>query len=103
MTSLPIIDCNNCGACCREIGTPPFLGCEIYELPEHLRDEVLEKLNQDPERENSRLPCFWFDTDTNKCMHYEHRPNICRDFEVKSPSCLSYREYHNIKDSLELE
>lgn len=94
---LPVIaNCNNCGACCQEIGTPPFLRSEIYELPEDLRDEVLAFEKSEPNREKSGKPCFWFDGDSKRCSHYEDRPMVCRDFEVGTDSCLSYRRYHRI-------
>ncbi len=86
---LPIV-CDGCGACCLEIGTPPFLGFEIYNLPEPLRNEVLT--NNTIDREESKLPCYWFDIKTRKCKHYEYRPQLCRDFEVGCISCLKYRE-----------
>jgi len=75
-----------------EMGTPPFLGFEIFELPEGLRAEVLDWINNHPEREMSKLPCYWLDPVTRKCTKYDHRPQLCRDFEVESESCLRFRE-----------
>lgn len=91
--TLPIISCDDCGKCCKTIGTPPFLGFEIFELPESLRSEVINWMNNDQEREYSNLPCYWFDQATLKCINYEHRPALCRDFEVGSDSCIKFREF----------
>lgn len=85
------ITCENCGACCLEVGSPPFLYFEINELPVDLQEEVLYWHNK-PEREYSKLPCYWLDTTTKKCMHYEHRPQLCREFEIESISCIKLRE-----------
>lgn len=93
---LPVISCEACGACCLEIGSPPFMGFEVYELPDRLRDQVLDYLKNEPDREASKKPCHWFNRETMKCNNYEYRPIVCRDFEVGCVSCLSYREYHNI-------
>ena len=35
--------------------------------------------------------CIWFDPDTKGCSHYEHRPMICREFEVGGEDCLRIR------------
>lgn len=80
------------------MGTPPFLGFEIYELPSGLRDEVLDWINNRPEREMSNLPCYWYDQETRKCKQYAHRPQLCRDFEVGSESCIRFREIFNITE-----
>lgn len=93
---LPILSCEGCGACCLNIGTPPFLRSEIYELPEDLRDEVLGFEKSEPDRETSEKPCYWFNRETKQCMQYEYRPMVCRDFEVGTIPCRSYRRYHRI-------
>lgn len=36
-------------------------------------------------------PCGFFDLATRKCRHYEHRPDICIDFEMGSDDCLATR------------
>lgn len=74
------------------MGEPPFLGFEIYNLPTHLRDEVLTIMHNNPGLEHSRQPCYWFDMNTRRCVEYNHRPQICRDFEVGCNACINYRE-----------
>lgn len=86
--------CDDCGACCTTIGTPPFLGFEVYQLPGILQDEVLEK-GFNNERDGK--PCYWFDNETKKCSQYDNRPQLCQDFEVGGDGCLSYREYYQIQ------
>ena len=87
------MNCDGCGACCTEMGTPPFLKHEIYNLPEDLQDEVLKFYNK-PEgfkREEDRVPCYWYDPITKKCKHYDDRPWVCKNFDVGSKSCLLWR------------
>jgi len=91
---LPVVTCDGCGVCCNEMGTPPFVRHEIYDLPPHLRDEVLQREIKEPDREGSMQPCYWLEN--GRCKHYEHRPATCRDFEVGCEACLSYRKYHGI-------
>lgn len=78
------------------MGYPPFLAFfpldgyhEWDELPEELKPDILLANRQ--LRGDRGLPCIWL-TEDGKCRHYEHRPQICRDFEVGGESCLSYRE-----------
>lgn len=85
--------CDDCGVCCLEIGSPPFLGFELESLPQDLRIEVFKQESLG-DREGSGQPCYWYDQVTRKCKHYEHRPMICRDFEIGSEFCLAYREKH---------
>ena len=94
---LPVINCDNCGACCRHMSTPPFICLphdeEWLSLPAALRNEIIEWAQQVrdvglPED----WPCLWLDLKTMKCRHYEHRPDICRDFELGSPECEDHRK-----------
>lgn len=36
--------------------------------------------------------CIWLDPNTRRCRWYEHRPQICRDYEMGGASCLAERE-----------
>ena len=42
-------------------------------------------------------PCVWFDHDTRQCKHHEHRPRVCRDFQVGSKDCLAWRDHYRDK------
>jgi Fe-S-cluster containining protein len=35
--------------------------------------------------------CLWFDAVTRQCKHYEHRPQLCRDYELGGQACLLRR------------
>jgi len=103
-------DCDNCGACCRHMVMPPFLPdfhapenrneefdafkAEWPALAAELRAEYERKMREDEWPESA--PCFWYDAAAGRCKHHEARPEICRDFEVGSESCLSWREAHGI-------
>ena len=99
--NLPVLNCDDCGVCCSEMGTPPFVRHEIYDLPPQLRDEILKWEIKEPDRENSEKSCYWWNSETGHCKQYDYRPTTCRDFEVGCDSCLSYRKYHNIENSIE--
>lgn len=99
---LPVISCDNCGACCRHMRTPPFTvvgGDPDWEaLPQELKDEIdqWETHVRDVSLPED-WPCLWLDLATMKCKHYEHRPDICSDFELGSPACESHREHWRSK------
>jgi uncharacterized protein len=88
---LPIIEtCDGCGACCLEQGHPPFTNDERDRVPYELLapiDEYLASLESD----DFGQPCIWLDPDTKRCGHYEHRPQVCRDFERGSELCMHVR------------
>lgn len=104
MTELPIINCDDCGACCMHMGYPPFVA--MYDHANRKGDP--EWLALSPElaaetrqgavdgRGSNELPCVWFDETTKKCRHYDLRPSICREFEVGCEACVSHRERRGI-------
>lgn len=42
-------------------------------------------------RYDQGLPCLWYDAETRQCKHYEHRPEVCREFEMGGDDCLEMR------------
>lgn len=64
-------------------------------LPEDLRKELESFIAGYPILPKGELdgPCFWFDQQSRRCKHHEHRPRVCRDFEVGSQGCLSWRQW----------
>jgi len=82
---LPVYNCIGCGACCTEVGRPPFDGNEADHLPEPLRREV---------RDCARLEgnCLWLNRSTMTCKHYNHRPKVCREFEIGGRECGAFRQ-----------
>lgn len=95
--NLPIIDtCDNCGACCMEMRSPPFLGDadpEFAALPGEMRVEIVKHALGDAPYES---PCLWLDLKTRKCMHYDLRPDICREFERGEEACWMWRKTYKI-------
>lgn len=113
-----ISTCDDCGACCREMAFPPgfemmFLAPassvarqEMMEAPDVRRFQTLPPSAVDELRvrfqaiEAGRVsrysPCVWFDPIARQCRHYEHRPEICRNFEVGSPACGRWRTKYNV-------
>lgn len=90
MTALPVLDCRDCGLCCSEQGTPPMMMDEYTALPVELQWD--RRLHAD--RYDRGLPCLWFNVESKRCEHYEHRPEACRTAVVPGDEwCLEFR--HN--------
>lgn len=91
--------CNACGVCCMHMNSPPFMPEELDELmltaPDVFRHYKMAKHSMEVGRKAhgmvDGIPCFWFDMVTRRCRHYEHRPEICQEFEVNSLPCMSMR------------
>jgi uncharacterized protein len=113
---LPVIDlCDDCGACCMEQESPPgyvmllsspeMMAEETFRedaerisaMPSALQDELRNYLHQllaGVERPDTA--CIWLDKSTMRCRHHEHRPSVCRDFEIGTDECRSWREAYGI-------
>src|SRR5262245_40369386 len=115
MTPLPRVDegrvtCEGCGVCCTYVGAPPghfaafaspdWDGWWLADtddhviwraMPQALRDELraFYATEEGRRRSGSRLPCIWYDGAARRCLHHAHRPQVCRDFEVGGPGCLT--------------
>lgn len=108
MEALSVIQsCDGCGACCRHVGHPMFMGAfpgtgtpeqAWLDLPKSLRREHLDYLNA-TQGDNYGTPCYWLDPHTHKCKHYEHRPRACRDFEMGAEDCQWLRNTQGVDDS----
>ncbi|MFK8114679.1 MAG: YkgJ family cysteine cluster protein [Rubripirellula sp.] len=107
MRSLPTInDCGDCGACCMHMGFPPYMGMSEGETPEEfwkvmpddLKSELLAYMSSYSPPAEGELdgPCVWLDSSTKLCKHHEHRPRVCRDFQVGSQGCLEWRDAYQI-------
>lgn len=105
-TPLPAIDnCNDCGACCTAQEALPvgwYLG--VLRGRRHgLPAELLAELEAFAERFNAHgwpsngEPCVWYDADTRRCKHYEHRPDVCRDgVKPGDDACREWRKVRGI-------
>lgn len=85
MISLPVVPetCKGCGKCCLTVGKPPYSKKELSVMPRELREEV-EMYRQ---YRGAGMICAWL-TGKMECLHYEHRPKVCRDFERGSNACV---------------
>ena len=74
-----------------------------FLLPEDLREELEDYIaHYQPKNYGGNVetldgPCCWFDTETRRCQHHEHRPNVCRDFETGSQQCHEWRSHYRDK------
>ena len=99
MNDLPVLSCDNCGACCVAMGHPQFYrtsdNADWNRLPEDLKREVSEHIDALTDLDIGS-PCIWLDMKTKQCKHYDHRPQMCRDFEIGNPHCLRMRESYGL-------
>lgn len=113
---LPILNCDNCGACCMEQESPPgyliilsfgdeaaFSAADLARY-KAMPPEALTQLKTYAEhlREHQSHPndgiCIWFNEETRKCNHYDLRPDVCRtEVECGDYSCLNWRDYYDVK------
>jgi len=92
---LPIVNCNDCGMCCMHMNVPPFTYMDGDEPPSEFKQEIDLYVNS-VRYSDDAIPCMWLDVSTGKCKHYDHRPAVCKDFEVGGESCQLYRKEANI-------
>jgi len=105
---VPDVSCDGCGACCMHMGFPPFFAMYEGEHEAKSDPEWLALKAKHPElaaearqgavdnRGTQELPCIWLDPVTKRCLHYEHRPHVCREFELGSEACLEHRKKRGI-------
>ena len=115
MSSLPILNCDNCGACCLEQESPPgyliilsmgrdyATSQEDLERFDRIPPLVMEELEhylsymRDGGGHPNNSVCLWFDEETRKCMHYDLRPDICRQAViVGDDNCQFWRTRHGV-------
>ena len=94
-TALPVMSCDGCGVCCMHMAVPPYHRDEITLLPPEVQADYEAARNARIAQWNAHkideTACAWFDMVTRKCRHYEHRPEICQDFEMGGDECVAYR------------
>ena len=79
------VTCNDCGLCCQTCGPRPPV-CSLEEVPHRLQVEVVASGGTDQE-----APCMWYDARSHRCVHYEDRPLVCREFLVGGLHCIGFR------------
>jgi len=91
------VSCDNCGACCMQMRSPPFIvylknqekATYLATAPKAARQLYVARLFDRSIPDDA--PCVWLDLKTKKCRFYDHRPIVCRDFEVGEDACLGHR------------
>ena len=94
--------CDGCGLCCEGIGSPVLLYASRpgigephpfrpTDLPRELIEEIDFHFSGLTRGQEPLARCFWFDPESRRCRHYEHRPQLCRDYELGGPACLGRR------------
>ena len=65
-------------------------------IPLVLLDELRATMRGPLSGDDSQA-CVWLNRASGKCNHHEHRPNVCRGFEVGGEDCLRVRKIAGIK------
>jgi len=91
--------CRACNAaCCRTCGHPPFETVEeVNALPAEQAAELTAYYAgaglEGPTRRAPQRPCIWLDQEANRCLHYDHRPRLCREYVADSETCRGEQDY----------
>lgn len=84
-------DCRGCGACCSDVGVPPYAALELFGLPRRLRAWWLAVVGAYSGQPRGR-PCIALARGSHRCRIYRWRPAVCRDMPVGGEWCLMYRQ-----------
>lgn len=91
--TLPILSCDGCGGCCMEMRSPPFLRDETDARWKALSPAMQAEIQRRAmDGRDEYVPCWWLDIATRRCLHYDLRPDVCRDYQAGTDSCLGFRE-----------
>ena len=96
--------CSGCGSCC----TPfiPFTKTELKEIKAYVKKNKIPFKNRHIEN-GFDGSCAFLDLNTRKCMIYEVRPFVCRDFICNNPDWMDRRDkyakraYYNSSTNIE--
>ena len=77
--------CSNCGSCCSNIlpiSPQEILQIKLYIKKNQIKEQVCNYLTAEPV---FNFVCPFRDTVEKKCLIYQVRPAICRDFQCDKP------------------
>ncbi len=68
-------------------------------LPRSLKAELLNYIATYPVPPPGELDgvCVWYDAETRRCKHHEHRPQVCRDFQIGGNDCRGWRKHFGVE------
>ncbi len=92
---LPVLSCDDCGACCRLHVRPPFLPQELDVAPRELVRDIEGRCGAGDGGLDEAGPCIWL-TAAGRCAHYDDRPALCREFERGGEDCRLLRAERGI-------
>lgn len=98
-----VTTCDSCGACCMGQNLLPLSGHAIENTVGELKkagvyDDLVRIWNGYCHGDDC-CPCVWLNRLTGRCLHYELRPLICREFAIGSESCLRVRKERKVHPS----
>lgn len=69
----------------------------IRALPEKAMTELRAYMeNLLAGQENADRVCIWLNKESRQCRFHEHRPSICREFELGSSECVDWRQQYGV-------
>ena len=86
----PALDCQDCGACCREAYHSVTIGPRDPVIKKHPSLVVARESYREIRREGDRCAALQVG-ERYACTIYEDRPKPCRGFTVSSANCLEAR------------
>ena len=97
--------CDGCGLCCEGIGSPvalyasrPEYGADHPYRPPGLPGELLIEIDEHflglVRGQEPQDCCLWYDRAARRCLHYDWRPQVCRDYELGCRACCDLRRAH---------
>ena len=73
----------------------------LEQLPEEAMQELRSYIAAILDGKKSDDPsCIWLDRESLQCRYHEHRPSICRKFEISSDDCRGWRKEYQIVDDV---